>query len=324
MNKCDKCSKNITKRNPGLECIKCEKTVHGNNACSGLTNKQLAALRAADNLEWTCTECHNTSIRRSSFFVPEEDEEEETSPHLSINVKQLLNDVSKEMEKTIQREMKECMRSLQHQSDKMDEVLESLDFCKQSILELKRKNTELANKNTHLETRIGALEQRLHETEQQKLCDQIEIHNIQGCEKEAAKEIVENIAQKLKLPADDILNIQMKTPPARRERQKVSGSIIILKMKNEDTQQKWISTSKTLKLTMKDIITNASANTAHEAVFIRESLTPYNKGLLWNAKQQLKSKFKFIWCKKGVIRVRKDIDCESIIIRSPEDINKLV
>lgn len=324
MIKCDKCAKTITNRNPGFECIKCEKTVHGNNACSGLTNKQIAALRAADNLEWTCTECHNTSIKRGSFIVPEQEEEEEASPDFSINVKQLLNDVSKEMEKTIQREMKECMRSLQYQSEKMDEVIESLDFCKQAILELKRKNTELANKNTHLETRIGALEQRLHEMEQQKLGDQIEIHNIQGCEKKDAKGIVENIAQKLNLPADDILNMQVKTPPARRERQKPSGLIILVKMKNEVMQQKWISTAKTLKLTMKDIITNASANIAHEAVFIRESLTTYNKGLLWSAKQQLKSKYKFIWCKRGVIRARKDTDCESIIIRSLEDIDKLV
>ncbi|XP_052742917.1 ras guanine nucleotide exchange factor P-like [Bicyclus anynana] len=303
MNKCEKCGKNITKRNPGLECAKCEKIVHGNTVCSGLTNKQLAAVRAADNLEWTCTECHNTSIRRSSFIIPEEDDEEASPSHrhridgsqdVCINVKQLLNDMSKEMEKAIQKEMKECMRSLQYHSEKMDEMIESMEFCKQSIQDLKRKNCELTNKNTNLETRVIALEQRLQETEQQKLGDQIEILNLHDCEEKDTKGVVDSIAKKLCLPYEDIINVNFKLPRARKDRGKMPGSIL-LKMKSENIQQKWIATSKTIKVTVKDIISNANEKSAQETVFLREALTPYNKNLLWNAKNQLKDTYKFIW-----------------------------
>ncbi|CAK1577889.1 unnamed protein product [Parnassius mnemosyne] len=74
MNKCDCCEKLITKRRPGLECSKCEKIVHASQACTNLSTKQIAALRNADSLEWTCKECQRyTSIRRS-YIIPEEEE----------------------------------------------------------------------------------------------------------------------------------------------------------------------------------------------------------------------------------------------------------
>ncbi|CAH2240045.1 jg18085 [Pararge aegeria aegeria] len=44
---------------------------------NGLTNKQLAALKAAENLELTCNACANSPFRKSSFIVPSDDEEEE-------------------------------------------------------------------------------------------------------------------------------------------------------------------------------------------------------------------------------------------------------
>lgn len=322
MNLCDKCSKNITKRSPGLECSKCEKVVHSNTSCSGLTNKQIAALRAAENLDWTCQECHNSSFRRSSFFIPEENEDEGTSQdsaEVSKNVKQLLKEMTKEMEKAIQREMKDFMKSLQYQSDKMDEIMENIEFCKQSIQELKRKNTELMNKNSNLETRINALEQRQHEIEQQKLNNQLEVFNIPTSDDKEIKIIAENIAKKLHMPCEDIVSVQVNSS-TRKEN---TGTIQI-KMKNTETLHKWLSVSKSTKILVKDIIVNESEKSCSKTVFLKESLTPYNKKLLWNAKQKLKDVYKFIWCKRGIIRVRKNSDSEQIILRSLEDINKLI
>ncbi|XP_047543213.1 uncharacterized protein LOC125075545 [Vanessa atalanta] len=216
--------------------------------------------------------------------------------------------------------MKDFMKSLQYQSDKLDELVEGLVFCKQSIQELKRKNTEMSNKNSNLETRIGALEQRLQEIEQQKLGDQIEISNIPYNDKEDARLIVEEIANKLQLPKDDVVSIQTKVGSSRNE---MPGPIL-LKMKNETIQNKWITTSKKCKISVKDVVVNTGTKSGQQIVYIRESLTPYNKNLLWNAKQQLKDKYKFIWSKKGVIRVRKDSDSVPIILRSIKDISRLV
>ncbi|CAK1597655.1 unnamed protein product [Parnassius mnemosyne] len=69
MSKCEKCNKNITRTRPGVECHRCEKMVHLNTECSGLTTKQRNALRANKNLDWSCSECKNTSSRRTSIII---------------------------------------------------------------------------------------------------------------------------------------------------------------------------------------------------------------------------------------------------------------
>ncbi|KOB65738.1 Uncharacterized protein OBRU01_20091, partial [Operophtera brumata] len=52
--------------------------VHASQACSGLTGKQLSALRNADTLDWTCHECRiNSPKLKSSFITPDEDDEED-------------------------------------------------------------------------------------------------------------------------------------------------------------------------------------------------------------------------------------------------------
>lgn len=317
--------KNISKRSPVLECNKCGKMVHGTTTCSELTNKQIAAVRATENIEWTCQDCHNSSLKRSSFFTPnnydiDNDAIPHDSPSLAMNMKYILKELTKEMEKAIQREMKDFIKSLQYQSDKMDEIVESIDFCKQTIQELKRKNTELLNKNSNLETRISALEQIQRESEQNKINDQLEIFNIPNIEIEETKLIVEDIATKLKMPIDDIIQVKLK----RKTKQNDLPGTVQLKMKNEETVQKWLYASKSNKILLKELVTKEHKISSNKTVFMKESLTPYNKKLLWNAKEKLKETYKFIWCKKGVIRVRKNNDSHPIILRSLEDINKLI
>ncbi|KOB64369.1 Uncharacterized protein OBRU01_24432, partial [Operophtera brumata] len=75
MTKRDNCNKGMTKKSVGLECINCGKVVHASQACSGLTGKQLSALRNADTLDWTCHECRiNSPKLKSSFITPDEDD----------------------------------------------------------------------------------------------------------------------------------------------------------------------------------------------------------------------------------------------------------
>lgn len=321
MNKCDKCNKNVTKRSPGLICSRCEKLVHANTLCTGLSNKQLTALRAADNLEWTCIECHRESPRRRSYVVPEEEGEEDEinsqEPPIQIDVKQLLKDISKEMEKAIKREMKEITQSLQFHSEKMDEVLENIEAFKETIQELKRKNNDLQNKNTNLETRVRALEQQYQATEQQKLKNLVEIANIPYLENEDIASMVNTVAMKLQVPNNEIVFAERL--PGKKER---PGSVQV-QLKDEKTQLKWLTAAKNKNIHISDVTPGVPTTSASEKIFIRESLTSYNKTLLWNAKQELKNTYKFIWCKKGIIRVRKDEKDTIHTLRSLEDINKL-
>lgn len=325
MGKCDKCNKTISKNKPGLECSRCEKIVHLNTTCSELTNKQLAAVRAAENLEWTCRECHEISPKRHTIVVPDDDDEDDEKrsdvPEVKIDIKQFLGDISKEMEKTIKREMKELSSSLQFHSEKMDEVIASLEACQGTISELKRKNIELSNKNKNLEARVGALEQRLQEKEQRDLSTIVEICNVPQVNDENAALIVKQVAIKLNQKPDDV--IQATRLPGKNER---PGPIQV-ELKTEQLQSMWLTASKKSEnqIKVRDIIPETPSQAeAAKIVYLRESLTSYNKHLLWFSKKELGNIYKFIWVKKGVIRVRKEGEKDrAVIIRSKEDVYNL-
>lgn len=323
MSKCDKCNKNITKTKPGLECIRCEKIVHLNTTCSELTNKQLAAVRATDNLDWTCRDCHDLSPKRRSIVVPDDDDDEDKysdAQSLKIDIKQLLGDITKEMEKTIKREMREVTQSLQFHSEKMDELIASLEACQGTIKDLKKKNVELTNKNNYLETRLGALEQRVQEMDQSTLSDCIEICNIPLAEEDNPSSIARIIAGKLNQPTSGIK--QAVRLPGKKD----NPGPIKVQLNTQQLQTEWLLAAKSKDRILKivDIIPGAVITEAGKNIYIRESLTQYNKHLLWYTKKELNNIFKYIWIKKGILRVRKEGTNEKpIIIRSKEDVNKL-
>ncbi|CAG4973485.1 unnamed protein product [Parnassius apollo] len=323
LNKCDYCSKNITKSKPGLECNRCEKLVHLNNQCTGLTNKQLAALKASENLEWNCQDCQEKTPRRSSIVIPNDDEDDEyysESPTIQIEVKKLLGDTSKEVERAIKKEMKDLTQSLQFQSDKMDELLKNIEIMQDNISNLQKKNTELNNNNNNLETRVGALEQRIQEIEQQSLHKNIEIHNIPYIENENLPEIVGKVAIRLNQNACNVK--QMKRLTSKNDRPRP----VMIELNSEQTQLAWLAASKSIspRITAQEICSHNHSSNVNTAIFICEALTQYNKQLLYYAKQELKNSFRYIWIKKGVLRVRRARESQKpIIIRSADDVKRV-
>lgn len=322
--KCDNCNKNFTKAKPGLECHRCEKIVHLTTLCAGLTNKQLTALRATDNLEWTCQECQEQSPKRRSIIIPDvdEDEDDRTEPqNVNIDIKQLLRDISKEMEKAIKREMKDITQSLQFHSDKMEELIKNTETMRSTITDLQKKNVELTNKNNNLEVRVGALEQRIHETEQRKLDKCIEIHNLPSLEGENINELVGKLAKKANLATEDIL--LAKRLPGKNDR---PGPVHV-ELQTELVQSAWLAATKTRtsRITVMDVLPEVPASKSNENLFVCEALTPFNKHLLWFAKKELKDAYRYIWIKKGVLRVRKDGENQKAhIVRAVEDVQKLI
>lgn len=321
--KCDNCSKIISKTKPGLKCHRCEKIVHLSTQCAGLTNKQLTALRASENLDWTCQDCQNQSFKRRSIIVPSDDEADEdgTDPvNMHIDIKKLLCDISKEMEKTIKREMQEITSSMQFHTDKLDELITTIEAMQVTMTAIQKKNIELTNKNNNLETRVGALEQRLQENEQQKLCNWIEIHNLPSSESENLLHLAGKIAQELNQGPEDVK--QAKRLPGRNER---PGPVQI-ELITEEKQTSWLTATKTRKskITISKILPSPPTSKANEYISVCEALTPYNKHLLWSAKQALKETHRYIWIKKGVLRVRKEGENQKpCIIRSVEDVEKI-
>ncbi|CAK1589475.1 unnamed protein product [Parnassius mnemosyne] len=205
--KCYTCNKIITKKAPCLECSVCKKVVHATTPCATLTTKQIIALRAQVSLDWTCNDCLKNRPRHRSFIVPEEDSEEEegvpasysqpvadtpgsqTTLH-NIDIKKLLKDISKEVEKTV-------AKALEPLTDKMDEICENIEVFQQRIIELERKNASLIKANKNMVTRLCAVEQRVHELEQGQFKNHVEISGLPTLENEDPIQVVRNLAKKL-------------------------------------------------------------------------------------------------------------------------------
>ncbi|CAK1602641.1 unnamed protein product [Parnassius mnemosyne] len=205
MSKCEKCNKNITKTRHGVECQRCEKMVHLNTECSGLTIKERNALRANDNLDWSCSECKNISSRRTSIVIPDDEDGDEafgspiTSASVPLDGKKLMLEITTKVENPIQRQLGQFAESLEFNSRKLDDILEIIDAFKTTVKEIKKKNIELSNQNKNLEFRLSALEQRLQVHEQQQHSKTIDIFNIPFTDNEDISKVVQKIQQTLGL-----------------------------------------------------------------------------------------------------------------------------
>lgn len=327
MMKCDHCNKNITTKSPGVECSKCGKTQHARVSCSGISNKQMLALRANDNLEWTCQECRSESPKRTSIVVPEddpasEDEDEfhdttQVSP--SINVKKFLQDITNKVQKTVKTELQEIEKSLMYCSEKVDEFVEAMAAFKEKIKDLETKNTAMINKNTHLETKLSAMEQRVCELEQDRLISQLVVIGVPHEENEDLDQVTQAIATKINTnPAD------VKTTKRLSGRGGKPG-LLKIELTGPETRDKWVKLAREKTIIATDIIPthSASANDPKK-IYIHEAITDYHQNLLWQAKKDLHDIYKYVWCRNGRILARKMDKGRVSQIKCIADINKLL
>lgn len=322
MAKCHSCEKILNKKTTILECSRCQKVVHATTVCSGLSSKQLTALKVAENLEWTCNDCNLNSSRKKSFvtLADYEEEEEDDGPHAgtSVNVKQLLQDLRKEVKTIVTQEMRAVTTSLQYCSEKVDEFAESIDALTSKVKDMERKIAHLDNQNRSCLLKIEFLEQRNVDLEQQLLGDQVEISGIPDSNDLDLPKHVENLVIKLGAPKDDILSV--KRLPSRR----TGSGPVLVRVRQESTRQHMISAARDITITAKDLLPNLSGPPATEKIYVREALTHYLKNLLWQAKQELKGAFKFIWVREGKVLVRKNENAKVYKLRSKNDIQNLL
>ncbi|PZC78338.1 hypothetical protein B5X24_HaOG202244 [Helicoverpa armigera] len=318
--KCVNCNSNITKKNPGLECSRCEKTVHATNACAKLSVKQLAALRASDGLEWCCTDCLKNISRRSSFFIP--DDTEEASETVPFDVQRLMKNISAEIKKAIKEELESFQASVEFIGDQVSNIEEILKNQNSKIRQLENKNIELMNAKKNLELRLSAMEQRMEETEQKNMCNFIEIAGLPNIQTADVMTVTKKVADILNLENDVIQDVRQIT--GRSD----SSSYLLVELNNKSTRNKWISAAKSKEITVAEMSLSIPVQQPTSKIFVREALTRNTKTMLYQAKQRLKAPngfFKYVWCKEGKVYVKKSDDDKKVhIIRSTDDIDVLI
>ncbi|KAJ2950018.1 hypothetical protein O0L34_g11355 [Tuta absoluta] len=324
MKKCHVCNKNFTKQKLGLVCSCCEIEVHTATACSGLTAKQLATLRAAETLQWICRDCNLSGSRRSSFISPDElEQEEETvvnaAASAGVDVQKLLDTMTKKVQAIVKSELSAIITSVEFATNKVEEFDLKLKDAKETIKDMERKQQALKNQNTHLTTQVEALEQRIEAMEQVQLTKCIEIANLPISDNDNPIEFANNIS--VLLDVEDNKPVRAKRLPSRKDKR--AGNIFV-ELVDEDSRIKWLAAARSREIVASDVNKNLAGEAAFSKIYVREALTNRNKHLLGKAKHDLSAAYKFVWCKYGKVFVRKTETDKIYWIRSESDIKSLL
>lgn len=306
----------VTKKAPGLECLKCNVLVHAKAECAGLSAKQFAALKAAENLEWTCNSCARDPKRKLSCATTEEDDEDQDAGQIiALNTEKFMKNVTKEMKKILKEELGDLNSSIDFLSNKVDECLDTIRLLEDRMKALERKNIDICNKNKNLENRVIALEQLFNEREQQNINTTLEIVGVPQKESEDIGKVVASIAKKIKACPQ-----QLQQATRLRGRNGKDG-VIRVELQGRQAKAEWITLARQQPVVVSDIYTDIEKGM--ERVYIREALTYYYKNLLWKTKEELKNVFKFVWFKDGKILARKCENAKVFTIRCENDLDKV-
>lgn len=323
LKKCSTCKKNITKKAPGLECSRCNRIVHADPACSKLSNKQLNTLRNATGIEWSCEECTQNISRRSSFIIPEDDADEDSdSGHIiggqrTLDTRKLIQDISRELKKTLREEISVLEASMEFLSEQISTMENTLKSQDSKIKTLENKNQELTNKNKNLELRVAVLEQGMQQFEQKALSTTLEIAGLPDIPHQEVNKCIQNIASILGKETTDVQTSR------RVMGNKDKPGVLVIEMKSSIARNQWLAASKEKCFTAGTILPEVPKDKADTRIYIREALTKPMKTLLYNAKQKLRDKFQFVWCKDGKVFARKTNDSKIHYIRTTIDIDML-
>ncbi|KAL0860682.1 hypothetical protein ABMA27_010026 [Loxostege sticticalis] len=262
--KCVKCNKNITKTKPDLVCSRCDKSIHADPACVKLSNKQINTLKNSPGIEWSCENCLQNLSRRSSFLIPDDsDDEFETGRDIQpVDTRKLVQEISRELKKTIREEIKSLEASMEFVTDQLSTMEQSILKQNAIIKDLENKNQDLINKNKNLELRVS-----------KNLFTCLEMAGLPNIHSNEMPKMLENIASKLDVDTNDVRS------SSRLPGSKDNPGPILVEMKTPSARSQWIADSKEKCLTVGALMQNVSQEKAEDRVYLREALTKYVKTL---------------------------------------------
>jgi hypothetical protein len=312
---CLKCNASLPKDGLFVTCSACAKCLHF--TCSGLSESSYNRMSKSKKDVWRCFKCRETSKQSSSS--------ESATPEL---------DFDKEMEvKSMFITINTKLDGYKSSVDEMHKDIKGLssfyDDLKLAISELQQQNKEMKNSlnalledNKAKDKKIAYLENRINIIEQHSRSVNFEIHGMEAREEERREGGLRSVVNKLlqamdvKEVADTDMHVIHRLPVRR------PGALpaVIVSCSSRVVRDKIL-------LKRKSTVTNdiLYSNGNQNKIFVCENLTPYNKSLLWKAKQKAKEmNFKFVWVKFGKIFTKKDETSGTLRIENDDDLRKIV
>lgn len=287
--KCSRCDDEIPANAIGVRCFgHCKGTYH--MKCSGLSVRIFRAKSESEKKKWVCFACREKKLKNKVITCDSDESESSEEENLVVNL-------------SLEAKIDALMKGQKETNDLI------LTF-QNTVLKLEdeiKKRDEIINK----------IQQDLNEFQQHYRNNFIEIHNLPETKGESPDDLEKmliNVAATTGVNIDETEIEEIYRIPTSNKNlpkpiiaklSKKKRNMIIAGRKNKD-------------LTQDKIIHNGE----REKVYVNESLTKFNKGLLYETKKNA-TDYKYIWTKEGRILAKKDDGSKPIQIRNFQDIFKL-
>lgn len=231
-------------------------------------------------------------------------------------------DLQKATVETMLAELNNKLAIIYETQKKIEELTETVDFYAeqfQKITEFKdtmqKKITSLENTNIFLKKTNEALEERITYLEQKQTENNVEIVGVEETKNENTAELVQNIAYKLKVNPEYIVETKRVGREMAGEKR---GRPIVVALRSKSARDDWIRQRKII-VNNNDILHNKN----EKRIYINENLTKTMRQLFWITKNTLKDKYKYIWIQNQRILIKRDDTAKIRNIRSEVDVQKL-
>lgn len=284
MVKCDKCENDTTDFVP---CSSCKRNY--DYVCAGISEKTYRSKGADYKKQWKCP---HYCRRPTPSSTPTEEKQ-----NIELNNNPSLTDVMVLL--------KDLKNSVDFQSAKHDDFMGELrkikkenDIRDKEIKSLKDENRFLHNELKKIKEDVAGLNQQTKEKS-------IEIHGIEEEREEKLESVVNDLAQKLKLPTN------YDTIYRTKNQNKNKIAPIVVKFTTKESTTQWLKQRKT------------GVTIKNNNIYINENLTPENRQLFYNARKNSKETgYRFCWVKNGKIFIRKDENSVTIHIKDMSELQK--
>lgn len=277
-----------------VTCVECKFSYHLGD-CSGVQRPTSKSKGDCLRKNWRCPSCV-TAKKRSA------------SKETTLDIPSMLVSINAKLESLLG--LKETVdsidQSIQVMSKDYQELLGEVRNQGQEINDLKKRVECL--ENTDHTTEMQALKSGLHDLEWRSRRLNLEIHNVTPAENENLMTKVNEVAQKLELPALEASDVvALHRMPSKSD--KVPG--IIIRFAQQEKRDEWLRNKKKLAR-------------GQRSIYILENLTKQNKALLWITKEWAKQRsYQFVWHQNGKILVRRGVGERAAVVRCEDDLRKL-
>lgn len=289
---CNNCDKLLPRNGDFVKCSKCSSQLHFD--CSGILSKTWKAKSATKKAEWICTVCRKS--RKNSH--------DSSSSDVSCSEESALDSIKRELTN-----LNNLFTNLQSSVSSIDKKLE----------EAMGKVDTLIQENKNLKTENSALKSRVSDLEQYSRGNNLIISNIPQAAGENTVEVVQRVAKLAGVSIDerdiDACHRLPKSP-------KQAHPTIVVRFCRRLVKQNLLKNKRNPNLINGNLgFTQVVPN---GKIYLDEHLTS-EKAKLFSAAKMLKNNgYKYVWCKEGKILVRKADGDKVVLIRTEEDIARLI